>query len=251
MSRMTALGIAILTVCSPFAQAHYHMLLPARASVQRDEAVLLTLQWGHPFEHQLFDMARPTSLHALAPDGQRLDLHKDLEKDPTRKTAAFRVQFTPQQRGDYLLVLEAAPVWMEEDTEFLQDTVKVVLHVQAQKGWEVATGRGFELIPLTRPYGLSAGTVFQTQVQFDGKPLAGSLLEIERYNPVPPKVLPPEEQMTRTVRTDPNGVVTCSLPESGWWCITAQRLAGKKEHKGKDYPLRQRSTFWVYVDEKK
>jgi cobalt/nickel transport protein len=109
---------------------------------------------------------------------------------------------------------------------------------------------GFEMIPLTRPYGLLPGMVFQAQAQFDKKPLAATLVEIERYNPTPPKTLPPDEHVTRAAKTDPNGVVTCTLPDSGWWCLTAQRDGGKKAREGKDHPLRQRTTLWVFVDDK-
>ncbi len=75
-------------------------------------------------------------------------------------------------------------------------------------------------------------------------------MEIERYNPTPPKELPPDEHITRTVKTDPSGVATCTLTEPGWWCLTAQRDAGKMEHNRKSYPVRQRTTLWVFVDEK-
>ena len=50
-----------------------------------------------------------------------------------------RFRFTPESRGDYVLVLQTPPIWMEEEGEFFQDTVKVILHVQAQKGWDVAS----------------------------------------------------------------------------------------------------------------
>src|SRR5258708_18277576 len=116
---------------------------------------------------------------------------------------------------------------MAEDGEFLRDTVKVVLHVQAQKGWDAQAGEGFEWETLTRPYGLQPGLTFQARV------LPGSLVEVERYNETPPKKLPPDEQITRVVKTDPNGVATCTLPEAGWWALTGSRPGGKKEHEGK------------------
>ena len=62
--------------------------------------------------------------------------------------------------------------------------------------------------------------------------------------------MPADEHITRTAKTDPNGVVTCTLTEPGWWCITAQRDGGKKERDGKSYPVKQRATMWVFVDEK-
>jgi cobalt/nickel transport protein len=139
---------------------------------------------------------------------------------------------------------------MEEEQEFFHDTVKVVLHVQAQKSWDAVVGQGFEMAPLTRPYGLQPGMVFQAQALLDGKPAPRALVEIERYNATPPKQLPADEHITRSVRTDPNGVATCTLTEAGWWGITAQRDGGQRERNGKKYPVKQRATLWIYVDEK-
>jgi uncharacterized GH25 family protein len=140
----------------------------------------------------------------------------------------------------------------------VHDIVKVVYHVQAQKGWDGMVQKEFEWSPLTRPYGLQPGAVFQAQlnrgVPPDGrllKPVVATVVEVERYNATPPKELPPDEFITRTVKTDPNGVATCNLPEPGWWCLTASRDGGEREHQGKRYPVKERSTLWVFVDEKK
>jgi cobalt/nickel transport protein len=245
----------LVVVCPPTRplQAHFGILQPQSALAPRDKPVSFLYTWGHPFEHQLFDATRPESVVVLAPDGKRTELGRAVEKTtiatPEKKNVtAYRFQFTPGQRGDFTFVLTAAPLWMEAEREFYQDTVKVVLHVLAQRGWDNPVGRGFELVPLTRPYGLQPGMVFQAQALVDGKPLAGAMVEVERYNPAPPKVLPPDEQITRRVKTDPNGVLTCTLTEAGWWCVTAERDGGQRERGGKKYPLRQRTTFWVFVD---
>jgi cobalt/nickel transport protein len=240
------------------AAAHFNMLLPQSASVKKGETLTLTYQWGHPFEHQLFDAPQPQRLIALSPDGKRIELTDKLVKI-TRKAGmkaatAYQLRFTPQQRGDYVFVLRTPPIWMEEDGEFLQDTVKVVLHVQAQKGWDAAAG-DFELVPLTRPYGLRPGTVFQVETlkarsESEGGPRSRlGLVEIERYNAEPPKKLPPDEQITRTVRLDANGIATTTLSEVGWWCLTVARPQGTRMRDGKSCPFRQRATFWVFVDE--
>jgi cobalt/nickel transport protein len=239
-----------LVLVAAQAAAHYNMLLPEPASARREQKVTVRYQWGHPFEHQLFAAPQPASVIAFQPGGKKLELLVGLEKI-TQPIVAYRFRFKPTERGDYLFVLTTPPIWMEEDQEFLQDEVKVVVHVQVQKGWDRLAGTEFEMVPLTRPYGLTPGTVFQAQALVQGKPLAAALVEIEHYNPVAPKELPADEQITRTAKTDPNGIVTCTLPESGWWCITAQRAHGQREHAGKNYPVRQRSTLWVYVDEQK
>jgi cobalt/nickel transport protein len=232
------------------AWGHFNMLLPGTASAKKGEAVTFTYQWGHPFEHQLFDAPPPVSVAVLSPDGKKTDLTKSLTKTTVpaaegKKVTAYQLKFTPDQRGDYVFVLQTPPIFMEEDGEFLQDHVKVILHVQAQKGWDAAAQGPFEVMPLTRPYGLQPGMVFQGLIE-----AVGSLIEVERYNAVAPKELPPDEQITRTVKTDPKGVFTTTLPEAGWWCLTAQRDAGTRQRDGKSYPVRQRSTLWVYVDEK-
>ncbi|HTU91657.1 MAG TPA: DUF4198 domain-containing protein [Gemmataceae bacterium] len=248
--------MAWLGLFAATAAAHFNMLLPQTASAKKGETLRITYQWGHPFEHQLFDAPQPRSLIVLSPDGKRIDLTDKLEKTTlkagSKEATAYQLRFTPQQRGDYVFVLRTPPIWMEEDGEFLQDTVKMVLHVQAQKGWDAAAS-DFELVPLTRPYGLHPGMVFQVEMpsaRSAGKddPRCG-LVEIERYNPAPPRKLPPDEQITRTVRLDPSGVATTTLSEAGWWCLTVARPQGTRMRDGKSYPLRQRSTFWVFVDE--
>jgi cobalt/nickel transport protein len=246
-----ALAVVLPVVWASAAWAHFNMLFPESASVKRGEQVLFVYQWGHPFEHELFNAPAPQSLAMLSPDGKRTDLVKTLEQiaEPTPATR-YQFRFKPEQRGDFVFVLTTPPIWMKEDEEFLQDTVKVVLHVQAQKGWDASAGQAFEMVPLTRPYGLQPGMAFQAQALLEGKPLGGALVEIERYNRARPAALPPDEQITRTAKTDPGGVVTCTLTEPGWWCITAHRDGGVKEHEGKSYPVRQRSTLWVFVDEK-
>jgi cobalt/nickel transport protein len=266
-----AAAVLLVGVLAPAARPHFNILLPGAATARKGEAVTFLYRFGHPFEHELFDAPPPARVFALAPDGKRIDLGKALEKTKVPAggkegvtVTAYRFRFTPEQRGDYTFILQTPPIWLEGDKEFVQDTVKVVLHVQAQKGWDADPGRQFKIMPLTRPYGLQPGVVFRAQVlappegvapggtEFldKGKPLAGTLVEIERLNEARPAKLPPDEFRTLTAKTDPGGVVTASLPEPGWWAITAQRDAGRREYKGKAYPVRQRATLWVWVDQK-
>lgn len=244
----TILGLVSLAGMTAEAAAHFHILLPSAAVTKRGQAVQFSYRWGHPFEHQMFDAQPPQAWFVLTPDGKRVDLSTTNELQRGEgQTIAYRAWLTPEKRGDYTCVLQCPPVWMEQDAEFVHDTVRVAVHVQAQKRWDAAAEQPLDLVPLTRPYGLSPGTVFQGQVLANGKPLAGELVEIERYNASPPKTLPPDEYITRTAKTDPNGVVTATLPDAGWWCLTARKSAGVKERAGKEFPVWRRITLWVYV----
>jgi cobalt/nickel transport protein len=252
---LIAVTAALILASSTPARAHFNMLLPDRPSVKKDEAITFTYQWGHPYEHQLFDAPPPEKLTVIAPDGRATELTNRLEKITLpaaggKTVTGYQLKFTPDQRGDYIFVLQTPPIWMEEEEDFFQDTVSVVLHVQAQKGWDAAAVDAFQLVPLTRPYGVPEGTTFQARLAGVPKP-AGAHVEVERYNAEPPKELPPDEQITRTVKADPNGVATCTLTEAGWWSLTAQQDGGLREREGKKYPVRRRATLWVPVDAKR
>jgi cobalt/nickel transport protein len=253
---MTRVFLCLLLFASAAVPAlgHFALLLPGRWAAERDKELTLTYMWGHPFEHELSDAPRPEAAWVRSPDGKVADLSTALAKVKVpggagKDVLAYRLRFTPRQRGDHVFGLSLPPHWSEATQEFWEDSVRVVVHVATQKGWDGATDKGFELVPLTRPYGLRPGTVFQVQARADGKPLAGVEVELEHYHPAPPKELPPDEQITGRVKTDPVGVATCTLDEPGWWCVTAQRQAGRRERGGSLYPVRQRATFWVWVDE--
>jgi cobalt/nickel transport protein len=258
MGRFMLVMAATVSVGAP-AEGHFTMLLPQSPTAKKGEPVSITYQWGHPFEHQLFDAPPPDRLQVIGPDGKSRPLSKSLEKITVKgegkDVAAYQLRFTPKERGDYTFILNTPPIWMAEEREFLEDTVKVVLHVQAQKNWDAADDGHYQIVPLTRPYGLQAGMVLQARVLDQAAPgrsvasQAGLIVFIERYNPQPPKTLPSDELITFTTKTDPNGVVTCTLPSAGWWCIAAQRDAGRRQYEGKEYPVRQRVIFWVFVNE--
>src|SRR5436190_1573469 len=124
-----ALALILLAFLAAPGQAHYHMLLPQSASTRPGKAVTLHFQWGHPFEHQLFDATAPRRLFVIAPNGKKTDLTKKLEAVPLlngqKKPQVLRLRFTPNQRGDHVFVLTCVPAFMHAEKQFLEDTVKV------------------------------------------------------------------------------------------------------------------------------
>ncbi len=268
------LGLMVGWLVCPAVPLHAHvsMFLPSAPSVKKGDEVIFTYQWGHPFEHQLFDAPRPESLLVLTPSlraGDRvMDLAARLQKAERpgaegKPVAAWQLRFTPQERGDYVFVLTSVPILLKEEDRVVQDIIKVVLHVQAEREWDGAVSGvqgvplAMQFMPLTRPYGLERNMVVQARLA-EAKE-ADYLVEFERYNAAPPKELPPEEQITRTARTDPNGVVTGTLTEPGWWALTARRHslngrwpgdAAEVELDGKRRALHRRAILWVHVDER-
>ena len=207
-------------------------------------------------------MLAPQQVILYSPGRGGTDVTKKLEKVSLKgvkgKVDGYRLKFTPDERGDYVIEMTSAPTRLPGEKETIQDVVKVVVHVQAQKGWDGVSSEGFGCAPMTRPYGLLPGAVFQ--VHYTGWvkkgekwpnsfPNSNLLVEVERYNPTPPKVIPADEFVTRTMKTDRNGVATTNLPEAGWWCLTATRRESEKVTiDGKDIEVKRRATFWVHVD---
>jgi cobalt/nickel transport protein len=263
MSRII-LALVALGFSGGSAFAHYNMLLPDKPWANKDEKVTFTYQFGHPFENELFDAPEPRAVVVILPDGktQKIDKFTKLSVPGAdgKKVTAFSFVYEPAMRGDHTVILQTPPIWMEDSKGFVQDTVKVVLHVQAQKNWAALPPGLFEgkphMIPLTRPYGLWANMIFQVEVIIPraGRLGAGNLLvEVERYNSRPVKVPPPDEFVTFKTKTDARGVTTFAFPTSGWWSMTADchQAFGKFKDGEMEGPLRERTTLWLHVDEKK
>src|ERR1700677_2394576 len=97
--KLAGLAPTLLLLATVPAVAHYNMLLPEATAAKKGEAVTLLYQWGHPFEHHLFDAPQPESLSVVAPDGRRTDILASLKKTtiPTadgKSVTAFRCSFT-------------------------------------------------------------------------------------------------------------------------------------------------------------
>ncbi|MBI2805504.1 MAG: DUF4198 domain-containing protein [Planctomycetes bacterium] len=237
--------------------AHYNMLFPDKPWATKGEKVTFTYQYGHPYEHELSDAPMPSLVRVVNPRGETLaiDVDKNLKaikKDGAdgKKVTAWQFTFTPEQRGDFTVFLKTPRIKHEKGPEVV-DVVRVVLHVQTQNGWDQAKLPFLlepDIVPQTRPYGLLAGMVFKGQVVRhanvdDFKYVSGLPVEIEKYNEKPPKKLPPDELITFKTKTDRHGYFVTTLPEPGWWGMTAIKR-GAENHI-------ERATLWVHVNEKK
>src|SRR5437660_12159812 len=82
IKRATAAGMALLALClsKEAGRAHYNMLLPDTASAKRGNIVAFWYQWGHRFEHQLFDAAAPRAVSVLHPDAKKSDATDTIDK---------------------------------------------------------------------------------------------------------------------------------------------------------------------------
>jgi cobalt/nickel transport protein len=243
-------------------QAHSHVYWPQTQGCYAKPGELVRWQyfWGHPFEMLISD-AQPPKFFIQTPQRKKENLAakeitlKDQESGQDRK--AFEVEYKPTEPGDYYLCLESPPYFIPEEQEFWQDYVKEPLHVQASKGWDQPVGLPVEIIPLTRPYGWPAGSVFKGQALAKNRALTRATLEIEKFNGffvsrahLPKDRLGEENSplITRVTKTDHMGYFICTLDSPGWWNISVSAPGGRKGHEHKTYPVEMRGGLWVYVE---
>lgn len=268
MKRRAGLILAAAALCWAAAGfpgaafAHFHTYWPKVTGCYGKPGETVTWQyfWGHPYEMIIYDAEEP-KFFVVGPEGRKEPVIvkevklKDQESGQERR--AYEVEYKPAAPGDYFLCLEGRPYFIPEEKLFWQDFVKEPWHVMAEKGWDRKVGLEVEIVPLTRPYGWPAGSVFKAQALFKGKPLKGETVEIEKFNGffVPKDKLPQDRfgeenvpLITRVVKTDAQGYLTVSLDSPGWWVISVSCRDGKKIHEGQAHPVEKRGCLWVYME---
>lgn len=215
--------------------AHFGMVIPSSSMVDQDSRDLdLTMSFSHPFDQEGMELAKP--LHAgVFLDGTMTDLAQALEKTTVFGHTAWSVNYRVKRPGVYTFVMEPQPYWEPAEDCFIVHYTKTIVGAFGhEEGWERPVGLKTEIVPLTRPFGLYAGNVFQGLVLLDGKPAPHTPVEIEYYNPHGPMQAPHPYLVTQVVRADANGVFTVGIPAAGWWGFAGLNTA--------DYQIRQKGT---------
>ena len=161
--------------------------------------------------------------------------------------SAFTGKYKMAGPGDHIFYVEPKPYWEPEEETFIVHYTKVIVNsLGLEEGWDEELGLKTEIIPLTRPYGLWAGNVFQGIVKFNGKPVPFAEIEVEYFNDEARIKTPADPMITQVVKADANGVFTYAMPKAGWWGFAALNTDEKTmKHEGKDYPVEIGAVLWV------
>jgi cobalt/nickel transport protein len=116
-----------------------------------------------------------------------------------------------------------------------------------EEGWDEEVGLKTEIIPLTRPYGLWAGNVFEGIVKVNGKPVPYGEVEVEYYNEKGELKAPADPFVTQVIKADENGIFSYAMPRAGWWGFAALNTDTRKiKHTdGNEYPVEIGAVLWV------
>ena len=245
--------LGIFFFCSGHtAMAHFGMLIPSDSMIMQGDSriVSVLLSFSHPFEGVGMELVKPEVFGVMA-NGKKEDLLGDLRETRVMGNMAWKDDYKIKRPGVYMFYMVPKPYWESaEDCFIVHYTKTVVTAFGDDEGWDREIGLKTEIIPLSKPFGLYAGNVFQGIVKMNGKPVPYAQVEIEYYNRDKKVIAPTEYMITQAIKADGNGVFTYAVPKAGWWGFAALSTSDKKmKHEGQDKDVELGAIIWVqFVD---
>ncbi len=231
---------------------------PADQKIDEEVDVLITMM--RPFQYEGLVMDMPQMFAVLRYDSatpvkdglaqpERRDLLGDLEEIRYLNQKAWGANVALTQPGLYQFIIEGRPWWDAAHGRFLQHYVKTTLPVYGvERGWSLPAGLRFEIVPLSRPFGLTAPAMFSGVALMDGKPLAAASVRMARIN-TEKRSVPTSWHEDIAARTNNKGEFAFVLNQPGWWvCMASIPGDPLKGPDGQPKPLQLGTLFWLYVD---
>lgn len=237
-----------LLLMTKLALGHFGMIIPSDSMIMQDDkrVVELALSFSHPFEMVGMELVKPKAFKVFA-GGKTQDLSGSLAKTQVMGRSAWKAAYPIKRPGVYMFYMEPVPYWEPaEDSFIIHYTKTVVTAFGDDEGWDEEIGLRTEIAPLSKPFGLYAGNIFQGIVKLNGKPRPFAEVEVEYYNIDKKYTAPTEYMIAQTIKADENGVFTYAAPKAGWWGFAALSLADfKLKHNGVDKDVEIGAVIWV------
>ncbi|MCB2146764.1 MAG: DUF4198 domain-containing protein [Deltaproteobacteria bacterium] len=241
--------VMFVALFSSPATAHFGMVIPSDTMVMQKDSrtVSVTLSFSHPMEMVGMELEKP-KVFSVSANGKNQELLGQLKPSKVMDHLAWTADYPIKRPGVYMFYMEPQPYWEPaEDCFIVHLTKTVVTAFGDDEGWDAELGLKTEIVPLSKPYGLYAGNVFQGIVKMDGKPIPYADVEIEFYNRDKTAHAPTEYMVTQTIKADGNGVFTYATPTSGWWGFAALNTADYTiKHDGEEKDVEMGAVIWVY-----
>lgn len=227
--------------------AHFAMVIPSDTMIMQGEPreVKVTLSFSHPFQRKGMELEKPFQFGVVMARWKK-SLRFLLERTIVMGHTGWTVEYRIARPGVYTFYMEQKPQWDEaEDRYFIHHAKTVISAFGYEKGWDKPLGLKTEIVPLTRPFGLYAGNVFQGIVMLHGKPVPYAQVEVEYYNKEGKAVAPTAYMITQIIKADSNGVFTYAVPKSGWWGFAALNTSEKMKYLGEEKDVELGAVLWV------
>lgn len=235
--------IATLTLgLSLFANAHFLAFLPSSDNVsdKNKTKVNFDISFIHPFAQTGMTLEQPKVFL------NSLDKPLSLVESEKFSHKSWKSSYDIKAPGIYKFFVQPQPYFEPAEEKFISYIPKVIISSFGfEDGWDEPLGLRYEIIPLTKPFALYSGNLFQARVIHDGNPASNVEVEVELYNEFGLKA-PSDSHVTQVVKTDENGVFSFVMNHKGWWGFAALIEEGELTHTdGKNYPVENGALMWV------
>jgi len=228
--------------------AHFGMVIPSDDMITKDDSKKITLkvQFIHPMEGDYMDMLKPAQFGVLV-QGKKIDLLNTLQEKKINDCTTWETNYQIKRPGDQIFYVEPQPYWEPAEDCFIIHYTKVIVNVLGlEVGWDEEVGLKTEIIPLTRPYGLWTGNVFQGIVKVKKEAVPFAEVEVEYYNQDGRIKWPADPMITQVIKADQNGVFTYAMPKAGWWGFAALNEDEEKiKNNGEEKSVEIGAVLWV------
>ncbi|MBE2984096.1 DUF4198 domain-containing protein [Campylobacter sp. RM9344] len=268
---LTSSVVAGLLASSAF--AHFQMLYTPESALEKGTNLNLKLVFTHPFadEHTMDMGLQEDKSRANVVDfyvvhkEKKTDLKDKLKeikfKGSHNEGIGYEAAYQARGMGDHVFALTPAPYFEANEGSYIQQITKAVVNVAGlPTNWDAELGLKAEIVPLTKPYSIWAGSTFTGIVKSEGKPVPFAEIEVEYLNhdidvkknmtnKTANVEAPQDSFVTLGIKADANGVFTFGIPKAGWWGFAALGVGPDNEYKGKE--LSQDAVIWVQAKDMK
>lgn len=237
-------------VMAPMAAAHFQVLMPSTDAVSEKTGpdIDFEIVFTHPMDGgPVMDMGQPRQFGVMV-RGEKTDLSSALKPADRGGKGAFTASYKVNRPGAHVFYIEPEPYLEAAEETYIQHFTKVIVDAYGSwSGWDDLVGFPVELKPLTRPYGVWAGNVFQAVVMKEGQPVPEAHVEVEYYNAEGDATAPTDAHVTQVLKSDSNGVFTFGIPWDGWWGFAAlvDGDTKMKSPDGNEMDLEMGAALWV------
>lgn len=239
--------VLFFAVAAP-AQAHFGMVIPSDSMVMQgeDRTATLRLSFSHPFDRVGMQLVKPKRF-GVAAGGATADLLGSLKETRVMEQQAWTTGYRLRRPGAHIFFMEPEPYWEPaEDCYIIHYTKTVIAAFGDDEGWDAEVGLKTEIVPLSKPFGLYTGNVFQGIVKLNGKAVPYADVEVEYYNEDGLLKAPTDYMATQSIKADQNGVFTYAAPRAGWWGFAALNEADfMLKHDGSEKSVELGAVIWV------
>ena len=222
-------------------QAHFLTFLPNTdiVSNKKETNLKLDISFIHPFEQTGMTMEKPEVF--LNNKNSKLSIEETKKFDHK----SWKTNYNIKRPGVYKFFVEPQPYFEPAEEKFISHVPKVIISAFGfEDGWDEPIGLPYEIIPLSKPFGLYSGNLFQGKVLKHGKIASNVEVEVELYNTFGLKA-PSDAHITQVVKTDENGIFSFTMNHKGWWGFAALIEEGELKHNNKSYPIENGALLWI------